>query len=299
MPQPGWYDDPDGTPQRLRWWDGTRWTEHIHGGAQPDAPGTGGSSVAPSPKRGPWPWIGLGLVTALVGALVVGLVLGLFGLREPDRATPSPAESPSPAASARPSPRIASSPQPSVAKLPPATAAPHTGGPVVRPTPMPSIPATPPPAADLGCPPASDPTALSDGRVTLTLPTGWAEVDSLAWLECTRSVASTTATATVTLGVSPFPADDLQAAAEAAWGIALLDAAIPQPLTQTSTPVQVADMEGWMVTGTMSVEDRLDELTVIAIGSGAAPTIIVTSAGAQDEGSRAMISEILATVRRA
>ncbi|WP_156722340.1 phospholipid scramblase-related protein [Streptomyces apocyni] len=27
-PAPGWYPDPHGTPQQLRWWDGTQWTEN-------------------------------------------------------------------------------------------------------------------------------------------------------------------------------------------------------------------------------------------------------------------------------
>lgn len=27
-PAPGWYPDPQGTPQ-ARWWDGVRWTEHV------------------------------------------------------------------------------------------------------------------------------------------------------------------------------------------------------------------------------------------------------------------------------
>ncbi|GCD41099.1 phospholipid scramblase-related protein [Streptomyces paromomycinus] len=38
----GWYADPQGTPDRLRWWDGSRWTEHTHEGrpaqAQTSAP---------------------------------------------------------------------------------------------------------------------------------------------------------------------------------------------------------------------------------------------------------------------
>ncbi|WP_198679382.1 DUF2510 domain-containing protein [Thermomonospora amylolytica] len=29
MSQPGWYSDPHGSG-RLRWWDGQRWTEHVH-----------------------------------------------------------------------------------------------------------------------------------------------------------------------------------------------------------------------------------------------------------------------------
>ncbi|WP_051016042.1 DUF2510 domain-containing protein [Cellulomonas massiliensis] len=35
-PAPGWYPDPQGAPQ-ARWWDGTRWTEHV--GAAPAYPG--------------------------------------------------------------------------------------------------------------------------------------------------------------------------------------------------------------------------------------------------------------------
>lgn len=34
----GWYADPQGTPHQLRWWDGSRWTEHTHPGQQPPAP---------------------------------------------------------------------------------------------------------------------------------------------------------------------------------------------------------------------------------------------------------------------
>ncbi|MFE1955846.1 phospholipid scramblase-related protein [Streptomyces sp. NPDC059524] len=30
----GWYPDPQGTPQTLRWWDGSQWTEHTHAAAQ-------------------------------------------------------------------------------------------------------------------------------------------------------------------------------------------------------------------------------------------------------------------------
>jgi uncharacterized protein YxjI len=36
----GWYPDPHGAPQLLRYWDGSRWTEHTNpaGGQQPQAP---------------------------------------------------------------------------------------------------------------------------------------------------------------------------------------------------------------------------------------------------------------------
>lgn len=30
LPPSGWYPDPQGTPELLRWWDGAAWTEHTH-----------------------------------------------------------------------------------------------------------------------------------------------------------------------------------------------------------------------------------------------------------------------------
>ncbi|MET8328813.1 phospholipid scramblase-related protein [Streptomyces sp. NPDC005181] len=39
----GWYPDPHGAPQLLRYWDGSQWTEHTNpaGGQQPQAPAQG------------------------------------------------------------------------------------------------------------------------------------------------------------------------------------------------------------------------------------------------------------------
>ncbi|HEX2314871.1 MAG TPA: DUF2510 domain-containing protein [Thermomonospora sp.] len=46
MSQPGWYADPHGTG-RLRWWDGRRWTEHLHDPAAPARPERRQPSPAP------------------------------------------------------------------------------------------------------------------------------------------------------------------------------------------------------------------------------------------------------------
>ncbi|WP_269856254.1 phospholipid scramblase-related protein [Streptomyces sp. RPT161] len=34
----GWYADPQGAPNLLRWWDGSRWTEHTHADPRPAQP---------------------------------------------------------------------------------------------------------------------------------------------------------------------------------------------------------------------------------------------------------------------
>lgn len=43
----GWYADPQGTPQQLRWWDGSRWTEHTHPAQQAQAPQQQAAGQAP------------------------------------------------------------------------------------------------------------------------------------------------------------------------------------------------------------------------------------------------------------
>jgi hypothetical protein len=63
--QPGWYPDPSGPPGQKRWWDGTRWTEHL----QP-APGAGPPAT---PQKS-------GSSNALVIILVVLGVLAVLGI---------------------------------------------------------------------------------------------------------------------------------------------------------------------------------------------------------------------------
>lgn len=295
MPQPGWYADPDGTPERLRWWDGTRWTENVHGGGQ--------APEAEHPRRGPWPWVALVTVAALVVAVGFGLGTGLLGrdsaLGTPDPAPSVPAPLPTPSVKASRS-SISASPRVSPAPtLPPVTAAP-TAGPTRTPAPYPSIPAVPPAPADEGCPTSSGDATLGDGQLQLTLPSGWVPVDGLAWLGCARAATSAEETASLTLGIAPFPGDDLQEAAEYIWAIALLDAAIPHPMSQTSTPVTVSGLDGWMVSGTIGLGDQLDELTVIVVDAGGeAPSVVVTLTGTQDAASRAALEEALGSVRLA
>ncbi len=44
LPPSGWYPDPYGTPDLLRWWDGSNWTHHTHPAL--DAADTGGGGAA-------------------------------------------------------------------------------------------------------------------------------------------------------------------------------------------------------------------------------------------------------------
>ncbi|MFI9227880.1 phospholipid scramblase-related protein [Streptomyces rimosus] len=50
----GWYADPQGTPDQLRWWDGSRWTEHTHPGQQAQAHHQG-QAAHHAPAQGPVP----------------------------------------------------------------------------------------------------------------------------------------------------------------------------------------------------------------------------------------------------
>jgi len=72
-PPPGWYQDPAGPG--LRWWDGTRWTEHHQPAvAPPPPPVVGGSGPRPVVPAQKW-WhipllVALGVLSTVVWIVV-------------------------------------------------------------------------------------------------------------------------------------------------------------------------------------------------------------------------------------
>lgn len=84
MSAPGWFPDPEGTPGRLRWWDGSAWTPAVHDSlASPvtaNQPSTSALPVAAGEgnRRNTSSWVIMGLL-ALVLGVTLGILLKPFG----------------------------------------------------------------------------------------------------------------------------------------------------------------------------------------------------------------------------
>lgn len=70
---PGWYADPQAFPgsQQQRWWDGTRWTEHVHAAAAPPPSDSPFGDAAGRPGAQARQWAMAAHLSALLG-LVIG-----------------------------------------------------------------------------------------------------------------------------------------------------------------------------------------------------------------------------------
>ena len=55
MPPSGWYPDPYGVPDLLRWWDGSTWTPHTHPGNAPDLTGSAPATSLDATRIGSLP----------------------------------------------------------------------------------------------------------------------------------------------------------------------------------------------------------------------------------------------------
>jgi Protein of unknown function (DUF2510) len=116
MPSSGWYPDPDGTPDRYRYWDGSSWSTETTDDPRRPAP-----AEATPPERSR---LGIGLLFGVLTAVVAILVAAVLIFRErPTADDPLPASSVS--AWEDSSPTARGSPG---APSPCATGAPHQRG---------------------------------------------------------------------------------------------------------------------------------------------------------------------------
>ncbi|MFP5416327.1 MAG: DUF2510 domain-containing protein [Actinomycetes bacterium] len=269
MPQPGWYPDPDGTPQRLRYWDGQRWTEHVQG-TPPPAP----------PVRNPRPVLVVGVIAAAL-LLVVGLIAatwlrvpGLIAAPETSRPTSMPRSTPAP------SPTI---PAPFPTPAPPSATTPPRGTPA------------------FGCPSVLAPDELTDGFLTVELAAGWSDAPARPWLRCGASAHLETSVAWASLSVgravAPADADSLEGAADAVLQLALLDAAQPGYLEVTSQPTIVDGLPAWRMDARVGDALFVEVVQVVVVHNGSeTPSVVLASALEDDATALAAIAEVLATL---
>ena len=103
MPSAGWYPDPDQTPGRYRYWDGSAWTDRTQDGlvGQEQKPGV--------PRRRRGPIVGL-LVLVIVAAVITALVVhsrrSAVADSDPPPSTASAWDDSSPLPTASPTPSV-------------------------------------------------------------------------------------------------------------------------------------------------------------------------------------------------
>nr|WP_269449744.1 DUF2510 domain-containing protein [Auraticoccus cholistanensis] len=88
VPAAGWFPDPGGRPDQLRWWDGRRWTEQVRPAGQVPGPSR------PDPSRSGPSRRGSGRLLAVGAGLLVLLLVGVWVLV--DRTGPAAGPGPGP-----------------------------------------------------------------------------------------------------------------------------------------------------------------------------------------------------------
>lgn len=261
MAQSGWYDDPDGTPGRLRFWDGVQWTD-----ATRPTPGQQPANTAPDQPTGPQP-VPTGLPPQPTGfPAQPGFIPTATSTATPAApaalSTTPPPTTPPPTRSRRgwlglaaggvalavvlavastllggnpvaPTTGAPTAATPGVSAAPrtalPTTFPPVTNPPVSAPTLQPASPGSSvsvfPTMPDCPLPTA---TTISDGALTVTFPSAWSTHEGLApWASACNASALGDVTAGwamgVTVGTVDDAADDLAATAQLVWQATVTD----------------------------------------------------------------------------
>lgn len=284
MAQSGWYDDPDGTPGRVRFWDGTQWTTDtmakpgapdqtavlppLYGGSGYTAPSYptawGTSSPQPPPSPSPPKSNRAPLVLAIVALLVLGSIaaFALPGLLASKTSAPRPSASTHPTYAASTPPK-----RPSAAPI--------------------SATAQPSPELNVRDCPDSETGLISDGYVTVTIPENWStDVFNDGPWSCSMYAEYAVSSHWSWLAVvGSTPADENHTSAEVAstaweWNVADNYTNVTSSRLTKQGEVTVAGHKGYQLTGEARVSETdavlgdTVEILVLEMPDGTRSTIM-------------------------
>ncbi len=289
MHEPGWYTDPAGTPGRLRWWDGQRWTNELR-----DDPASGIDALLDGDATGrparPARILGYGALAVSMVAVAAGLstAAGSLGRGVPTQSGTRPVAMATASTAAR-QPTI-SVPTPAVTSAT-ATAPPEQAAPSGTEAPDTDAPAAAPAEIAQGCdgvtPSAS---ALSDGDMALRADERWAREAVPSWLSCGEGGRLLAGEGTARIWVARVGTPDLSETNLAGVGATMYDRTLMEigtyrTLTHEESDHTVAGIPAHRVTATAGGgQEPTQQVSVIVLDTESAHTTVVIAVADTDDG---------------